>query len=289
MDCILAARLFALGLAGVLVRRNWFSCCCPSRSCSTRPGWRSSSPARAGNSADGQVMFIFILAMAAAEVSVGLALAAQLYHRLQDPRRRRRQPMRGLIMLAPAVADSLLFLWSASSCWPWSAARLPRAAAIAWWDRLGRPVGAVAFVVAVSFLLAPAGGHAFTPNALDLDRTSAASPPRSRFYLDPLSLVMVLVVTLVGFLILLYSAGVHGRRGGIQPLLRLHEPVRRLDARSWCWPTTCCFSTLGWEGVGLCSYLLIGFWYATRPTARAARKAFIVTRVGDTALRSACC
>ena len=41
---------------------------------------------------------------------------------------------------------------------------------------------------------------------------------------------------------------------------------------------------LGWEGVGLCSYLLIGFWYQDPVNGRAARKAFIVTRVGDTAM-----
>jgi NADH-quinone oxidoreductase subunit L len=41
---------------------------------------------------------------------------------------------------------------------------------------------------------------------------------------------------------------------------------------------------LGWEGVGLCSYLLIGFWYTDPVNGLAARKAFIVTRVGDTAM-----
>jgi len=41
---------------------------------------------------------------------------------------------------------------------------------------------------------------------------------------------------------------------------------------------------LGWEGVGLCSYLLIGFWYSDPANGRAARKAFIVTRIGDTAM-----
>ena len=41
---------------------------------------------------------------------------------------------------------------------------------------------------------------------------------------------------------------------------------------------------LGWEGVGLCSYLLIGFWYKHRYNGYAARKAFIVTRIGDTAM-----
>ena len=41
---------------------------------------------------------------------------------------------------------------------------------------------------------------------------------------------------------------------------------------------------LGWEGVGLCSYLLIGFWYRDPANVRAANKAFMVTRVGDTAM-----
>ena len=44
------------------------------------------------------------------------------------------------------------------------------------------------------------------------------------------------------------------------------------------------FLYLGWEGVGLCSYLLIGFWYKDAANGRAAMKAFIVTRVGDTAM-----
>src|SRR5262245_17569413 len=41
---------------------------------------------------------------------------------------------------------------------------------------------------------------------------------------------------------------------------------------------------LGWEGVGLCSYLLIGFWYKEEKNGYAARKAFIITRVGDTVM-----
>ena len=44
------------------------------------------------------------------------------------------------------------------------------------------------------------------------------------------------------------------------------------------------FLYLGWEGVGLCSYLLIGFWYQDPANGNAGRKAFIVTRVGDTAM-----
>jgi NADH-quinone oxidoreductase subunit L len=107
--------------------------------------------------------------------------------------------------------------------------------------------------------------------------------PRVSFYLDPLSLVMILVVTGVGFLIHLYStaymAGESGYRRffaylnlfvGAMLLLVLAEDLLLL--------------LVGWEGVGLCSYLLIGFWYTDPANDRAARKAFIVTRIGDAAM-----
>jgi NADH-quinone oxidoreductase subunit L len=101
--------------------------------------------------------------------------------------------------------------------------------------------------------------------------------------LDGLSLVMALVVTTVGFLIHLYSAehlrGEDGYRRffavmnlfvGMMLILVLAQNLLVLY--------------LGWEGVGLCSYLLIGFWYREPANGRAARKAFVVTRVGDAAL-----
>ena len=101
--------------------------------------------------------------------------------------------------------------------------------------------------------------------------------------LDPLSLVMTLVVTIVGFLIHLYASEfMNDEEGysrffaymdlfvGAMLILVLAENIVLLY--------------LGWEGVGLCSYLLIGFWYADPVNGRAARKAFIVTRIGDTAM-----
>ncbi len=48
------------------------------------PGWRSSSPGRAGSQPDGQIMFFFILTLAAAEVAVGLALVLRLHHRYKS-------------------------------------------------------------------------------------------------------------------------------------------------------------------------------------------------------------
>ncbi len=104
------------------------------------------------------------------------------------------------------------------------------------------------------------------------------------FRLDPISAVMILVVTGVGSLIHIYSVGYmdddHRDDKGFQ--------------RFFCYLNLFTFSMLvlvlgdnlvlmflGWEGVGLCSYLLIGFWYSDRHNAYCGSKAFIVNRVGD--------
>jgi NADH-quinone oxidoreductase subunit L len=100
--------------------------------------------------------------------------------------------------------------------------------------------------------------------------------------LDPLSAVMILVVTLVGFLIHVYATGY------------MREEPRGGYARFFCYLNLFCFFMLllvlgsnflvmfvGWEGVGLCSYLLIGFWYEKTSAADAGKKAFITNRVGD--------
>ena len=102
------------------------------------------------------------------------------------------------------------------------------------------------------------------------------------FTLDPLSGMMILIVTGIGFLIHVYSSGYMD-----------HEP-RPAYARYFCYLNLFCFFMLmlvlgssflvmfvGWEGVGLCSYLLIGFWYHKKSASDAGKKAFIVNRVGD--------
>ena len=102
--------------------------------------------------------------------------------------------------------------------------------------------------------------------------------------LDPLSSVMTLVVTGVGFLIHLYSIGY---------MADDHREDRGYQ-RFFCYLNLFTFSMLmlvmadnlvllflGWEGVGLCSYLLIGFWYSDRWNAYCGSKAFIVNRIGD--------
>src|SRR5688572_4571445 len=102
------------------------------------------------------------------------------------------------------------------------------------------------------------------------------------FRLDPLSGMMLLVVTGIGTLIHVYSTAyiADEPRGGV--------------ARFFCYLNLFCFFMLtlvlgnnflvmfvGWEGVGLCSYLLIGYWYEKKSASDAGKKAFITNRVGD--------
>ena len=102
------------------------------------------------------------------------------------------------------------------------------------------------------------------------------------FRLDPLSGLMILVVTGIGTLIHVYSTAYMAEepRGGV--------------ARFFCYLNLFCFFMLmlvlgnnflvmfvGWEGVGLCSYLLIGYWYEKKSASDAGKKAFITNRIGD--------
>ena len=107
--------------------------------------------------------------------------------------------------------------------------------------------------------------------------------PQVGLYLDALSLIMVLVVTFVSFLIHCYSVEFMIEDEGYSRFfaymnLFVASMVILLLADDLL------LLYVGWEGVGLCSYLLIGFWYTDPANGLAARKAFIVTRIGDTAM-----
>src|SRR5438132_3432860 len=100
------------------------------------------------------------------------------------------------------------------------------------------------------------------------------------FQLDPLSIVMLLVVTWVGFLIHLYSVGYMAHEGGYWRYfsylyLLLAEMLVLVLSSSYL------VMFVGWEGVGLCSYLLIGFYYDKDFAVAAGKKAFVVNRIGD--------
>ena len=99
---------------------------------------------------------------------------------------------------------------------------------------------------------------------------------------DPLSAVMALLVTGVGGLIHIYSIGyMHGDRRVVRYFAYLNLFVTMMLFLVLANNMLLLF--LGWEGVGLCSFLLIGYWFERKAASNAAVKAFIVNRVGDAA------
>jgi len=139
-------------------------------------------------------------------------------------------------------------------------------------------------VAAVSELLSIPAGSRVLVDELFTWIGAGRFASEAALLLDPLSAVMILVVTGVGSLIHVYSIGYmdddHRDDKGFQ--------------RFFCYLNLFTFSMLmlvlgdnllvlflGWEGVGLCSYLLIGFWYGDRWNAYCGSKAFIVNRIGD--------
>jgi NADH-quinone oxidoreductase subunit L len=146
---------------------------------------------------------------------------------------------------------------------------------VAFWQLLGLPPEARAHDV----ILAP--WIPSIPLQLDNGTIGSFQAPWG-FRLDPLSGMMLLVVTGIGTLIHVYSTAyiADEPRGGV--------------ARFFCYLNLFCFFMLmlvlgnnflvmfvGWEGVGLCSYLLIGYWYEKKSASDAGKKAFITNRIGD--------
>ncbi len=100
------------------------------------------------------------------------------------------------------------------------------------------------------------------------------------FLIDPLSCIMLLVVTGVGFLIHLYSVGyMHGEEGFTRFFTYMN--LFMVSMLLLVMGNNYVVLFIGWEGVGLCSYLLIGYYYDKVSAAKAATKAFVVNRIGD--------
>lgn len=100
------------------------------------------------------------------------------------------------------------------------------------------------------------------------------------FLFDDLSRIMLLFITGIGSLITLYSVGyMHGDRGFARFMAYLN--LFLFSMVTLVLSDNLVLTFLGWEGVGLCSYLLIGFWHKDPANAVAANKAFLVNRVGD--------
>ena len=140
----------------------------------------------------------------------------------------------------------------------------------------------IAIIMGIQFLQTPPVDNAYAQTLWQWIRTENFSCSMS-LRVDALSLVFVFIITFVASLIHIYSAA----------FMRHDRDYARFFA---CMNLFVCAMLLlvmadnlvllylGWEGVGLCSYLLIGFWYETPANCHAANKAFYVTRIGDTAM-----
>jgi NADH-quinone oxidoreductase subunit L len=184
--------------------------------------------------------------------------------------------LRELLWIVPSV-PALGFLILALR-----GSRLPRTAVA--WIGVGS-IGISAFaaiLIAINFLSSPPEGNAITQVLWTWINVGGLTSLIA-FRLDALSLVMMVVVAFVSFLIHLYSSEFmiddegYSRFFAYMNLFVASMLVLVLA-------DNLLLLYLGWEGVGLCSYLLIGFWYNDPANSRAAIKAFVVTRVGDAAM-----
>ena len=143
---------------------------------------------------------------------------------------------------------------------------------------------ALAGLVAYDFVTTPPANSVYVHTYWTWFRVGDFAP-KIALHLDALSLLFILVITFVGTLIHLYSAEFmegedNWNYARFFSYLNLFIAMMLVLALA----DNLLLLYLGWEGVGLCSYLLIGFWYQDPKNGRAARKAFIVTRVGDAAM-----
>ncbi len=152
--------------------------------------------------------------------------------------------------------------------------------AIAW---IGSGVMFLAFAASVGVFMSLPSGAPTILKAFDFIRIGELNIPFA-FQLDALSALFLLIITGIGFLIHVYSAAY------------MHEESAAHYGRYFAYLNLFVFSMLllvmganyvilfiGWEGVGLCSYLLIGYWFRNPTYSQAANKAFVMNRVGDLA------
>jgi NADH-quinone oxidoreductase subunit L len=140
----------------------------------------------------------------------------------------------------------------------------------------------IVLIIGISFLLHPPATGNYS-QTLWTWMQIAGFNPKITLFLDALSLVFVFVITFIGALIHIYSVGF---MTGDKDYSRFFACMNLFvfSMLLLVLADNLLLLYLGWEGVGLCSYLLIGFWYETEVNGYAARKAFIITRIGDTAM-----
>jgi NADH-quinone oxidoreductase subunit L len=140
----------------------------------------------------------------------------------------------------------------------------------------------ISILITWRFLAMPPAGGSYTQH-LWTWMSVAGFQPGISLYLDALSLIFMIVVTFVSFFIHVYSVEyMEGDEGFSRFFAYMNLFVASMIMLIL--GDNLLLLYLGWEGVGVCSYLLIGFWYTNPKNGLAAQKAFIVTRVGDTAM-----
>jgi NADH-quinone oxidoreductase subunit L len=147
---------------------------------------------------------------------------------------------------------------------------------------IGPGVLAAAFAIVLVNFLRMLGSEAHDPVVVEYWTwmVTGTFEVAAALQLDPLSMVMMMVVTGVGFLIHVFSVGYMKDDPGYPryfAYLNLFVFFMLVLVMGASLPVL----FVGWEGVGLCSYLLIGFWFGDREKADAGKKAFIVNRIGD--------
>ncbi len=151
--------------------------------------------------------------------------------------------------------------------------------------RTGRAAGWLSTgAMGVAFLLALAGWRAAPDSQMLWSWIPADGGPMATvgFLVDHLSAAMLVLVTLVSFLVQLYSlAYLHDEKPGALGRYYVYQSLFAFSMLGLVLAPTFLQMFLFWELVGLCSYLLIGFWYDRPAAARAAVKAFWITKLGD--------
>jgi len=140
----------------------------------------------------------------------------------------------------------------------------------------------VAILVSATFMLSPPAGHHFHQVLWTWFDTGGLRP-QVAFYLDAMTVIFILVITVVGFLIHLYSTEFMEHDEGFTRFF-IYMNLFVASMLVLVLADNLLLLYLGWEGVGMCSYFLIAFWQKDTQNVYCGRKAFIVTRVGDTAL-----
>lgn len=150
-------------------------------------------------------------------------------------------------------------------------------------QKAGGIIGSLAilasFVVSVLIFFDVKNGSSGVVNLFPFIHSGSLNIPFA-FQVDALSSLFLLIITGVGFLIHVYSASYMGHDEGVVKYfsflnLFVFSMLLLVLGASYL------IMFIGWEGVGLCSYLLIGFWYKNRDYTQAAKKAFVMNRIGD--------